>query len=54
MPPGKKKRKRRRTNNHKSHNKGYANVYPAIRNNVAASMVLEAIQVQYIRETKFY
>ena len=48
MPPGKKKRRRRRkaTKFNKSYNQNKTNVYPGIRNRLAANMVLEVIQVR--------
>ena len=48
MPPGKKKRRRRRkaTRFNKSYNHNNSNVYPGIRNRIAANMVLEMIQVR--------
>ena len=48
MPPGKKKRRRRRkaTRFSKGYNQKNSNVYPGIRNRLAANMVLEVIQVR--------
>ena len=49
MPPGKKKRRRRRKAtklDKSSYNQNISNVYPGIRNSLAANMVLEVIQVR--------